>query len=567
MTKARRVRAVDRDPAPTSLAASRGTDELDRLKRRCRHAEQASLARAGFLAVMSHEIREPMNGVIGMARLLRDTPLDAEQQSYLDSAIESAETLLTIVNDILDLSRIDAGKLELAPVEVDIASFLERLRLQLAPSALARNLEFRCQLLPGTPTVVRLDPGRLRQILVNLVGNGIKFTSAGHVVVRAGPGQAPAGRIGLVLEVEDTGPGIPAPALRRLFSAFEQAGPETPRLFGGSGLGLMIAQRLTRAMGGRIAVASRKRRGTSFRVELALEPGTDGRPAVASIAGGSLLVVDPVARSADVMAEIAAGWGLTARTARTGRHALTLLAEAADRGAPFDMVLVDRVLTGPGAEQIAAAIHGDPRLRHARVGLLVASGIRGDGARALADGFAAYLRKPVAAETLLDCLRTLRARPDGSDAGLITVHSIREQRLPPLQLLLADDNPVNCRLATIILERGGHTVDAVPDGQRAIEALGRQRYDVVLLDVQMPVMGGLEAAARIRALPDRDKAATPIVAVTANAMKGDRETCLAAGMNGYVTKPINAAALLEEVSRQAAGVQGRDRQNALRRDH
>ena len=552
MTKARRTNAAVRDPAVAAHVAGAGTGELERLRRRCRRAEQASLARAGFLAVMSHEIREPMNGVIGMARLLRDTPLDTEQRSYLDSALESAETLLTLVNDILDLSRIDAGKLELAPVDVDIASFLERLRLQLEPRARERQLEFRCELLPGTPAIARLDPGRLRQVLVNLIGNGIKFTSAGHVVLRAGPRAAPAGRVGLALEVEDTGPGIPAPALRRLFSAFAQAGPETPRLFGGSGLGLMIAQRLTRAMGGRITVASRKGQGTVFRVELALDPGTDGRPAVASIAGGSLLVVDPVARSADVMAEIAAGWGLTARAARSGRQALALLAEAADRGAPFDMVLVDRALTGPGPEQIAAAIRADPRLRHARVGLLVASGIRGDGARALADGFAAYLRKPVAAETLLDCLRTLRARPDGSDAGLITVHSIREQRLAPLQLLLADDNPVNCRLATIILERGGHKVDAVPDGLRAVEALRRQRYDVVLLDVQMPVMGGLEAAARIRALPDRDKAATPIVAVTANAMKGDRETCLAAGMDGYVTKPINAAALLEEVSRHAA---------------
>ncbi len=426
------MRAV-RDPAVAAHVAGAGTGELERLRRRCRRAEQASLARAGFLAVMSHEIREPMNGVIGMARLLRDTPLDTEQRSYLDSALESAETLLTLVNDILDLSRIDAGKLELAPVDVDIASFLERLRLQLEPRARERQLEFRCELLPGTPAIARLDPGRLRQVLVNLIGNGIKFTSAGHVVLRAGPRAAPAGRVGLALEVEDTGPGIPAPALRRLFSAFAQAGPETPRLFGGSGLGLMIAQRLTRAMGGRIAVASRQGQGTVFRVELALDPGTDGRPAVASIAGGSLLVVDPVARSADVMAEIAAGWGLTARAARSGRQALALLAEAADRGAPFDMVLVDRALTGPGPEQIAAAIRADPRLRHARVGLLVASGIRGDGARALADGFAAYLRKPVAAETLLDCLRTLRARPDGSDAGLITVHSIREQRLaaPP----------------------------------------------------------------------------------------------------------------------------------------
>jgi hypothetical protein len=553
-------------PAPAPDAALPNAAEVERLRRRCRRAEQASLARAGFLAVMSHEIREPMNGVIGMARLLRDTPLDAEQRGYLDSALESAETLLTLVNDILDLSRIDAGRLELAPVDVDLASFLDRLRLQFEPRARERGLAFRCELLPGTPPAVRLDPGRLRQILVNLIGNAIKFTAAGHVAVRAGPGPAPPGRVGLVIEVEDSGPGIPAPALRRLFSAFVQAGPETPRLFGGSGLGLMIAQRLTRAMGGRIGVVGRKGQGARFRVELALAPGADGRPVAASLAGGSLLIVDPVARSADVMAEIATGWGLAVRTASCGRKALALLTEAADRGAPFDMVLVDRALTAPGPEQIAAALRGDPRLGHARVGLLVASGIRGDGARALADGFAAYLRKPVAPETLLDCLRTLRARPSGGDGGLITVHSIREQRPPALQLLLADDNPVNCRLATIILERGGHKVDAVPDGLRAVEALRRQRYDLVLLDVQMPVMGGLEAAARIRAMPDPDKAATPIVAVTANAMKGDRETCLAAGMDGYVTKPINAATLLDEVGRHAAMAQRRQQENRLQRE-
>ena len=538
--------ATDSTPLPPTAA------EIERLRRRCARAERASLARAGFLAVMSHEIREPMNGVIGMARLLRDTPLDTEQRSYLDSALESAETLLTLVNDILDLSRIDAGRLDLAPVDVDLASFLDRLRRQFEPRARERQLELRCELLPGTPPVVRLDPGRLRQILVNLVGNAIKFTTSGHVAVRIGPGAAPQGRVGLVLDVEDSGPGVPAQALRRLFTAFVQAGPETPRLYGGSGLGLMIAQRLTRAMGGRIGVVDRDGEGTLFRVELTLQPGADGRPVGASLAGGSLLIVDPVARSAEVMAAIATGWGLSVRVAGTGRQALALLAEAADRAAPFDMILVDRGLTGPGPELIAAAVRADPRLCHARIGLLVASGMRGDGARALADGFAAYLQKPVAAETLLECLRTLRARPSGGDGGLITVHSLRERRPPSLQLLLADDNPVNCRLATIILERGGHKVDAVADGLHAVEAVRRQHYDLVLLDVQMPVMGGLEAAAHIRALPDPARAATPIVAVTANAMKGDREVCIAAGMNGYLTKPINAAALLEEVGRHTA---------------
>ena len=213
---------------------------------------------------MSHEIREPMNGVVGMARLLKDTPLDAEQRLYLDSVLESAETLLTIVNDILDLSRIDSGRLELAPVDVDIASFLDRLRLQVEPRARERRIEFRCEILPGAPGVARVDPGRLRQVLLNLIGNALKFTQVGHVAVRVGPAAARPGKVGLAIEVEDTGPGIPPAARRRLFSAFAQGDADTPRLFGGSGLGLTIAKRLTHALGGRMEVASQLGQGTQL---------------------------------------------------------------------------------------------------------------------------------------------------------------------------------------------------------------------------------------------------------------------------------------------------------------
>jgi CheY-like chemotaxis protein len=508
--------------------------------------------------MMSHEIREPMNGVLGMARLLRDTPLDGEQRGYVDSAIESAEALLTNVNDILDLSRINAGRLELASVDVELASFLERLRLQVEPRARERGVEFGCELLPGAPAVVRVDPGRLRQVLLNLLGNALKFTEAGHVRVRAGPGPVRPGRLGLAIEVEDTGVGIPPTALARLFSSFAQADAATPRLFGGSGLGLMIAQRLARAMGGSISVASRPGRGTMFRVALALAPpslpSAGLRSVAACLAGGSLLVADPVARTREAMVGIATGWGLTVRSARNGRQALALLAEAADRGAPFDMVLVDRGLSEPSTEQIAAAVASEPRLRHARLVLTVASGMRGDAMAARAAGFAAYLRKPVDAGTLLECLRALRAQGGGAGDGLITVHSISERRPHGLRVLLADDNPVNCRLASIILERAGHTVDVVHDGLQAVEALGDRPYDVVLMDVQMPVMDGLQATARVRALEDRRAAATPIVAITANAMRGDREACLAAGMDGYVTKPLSAASLLDEVGRHVGDV-------------
>lgn len=531
--------------------ASRDEIALGRLRSRLRAARRASAARADFLAVMSHEIREPMNGMVGMARLLSDTPLDAEQRSFLDSLLESADALLTIVNDVLDLTRIDAGRMELAPVEVDIRAFLDRLSVQLEPRARQRGIAFRCELAAGVPDAACFDPGRLRQILLNLIGNGLKFTTDGHVELHVGLVNAPEDRIGLRFEVEDSGPGIPDAALQRLFSAFGQAGPDTPRLFGGSGLGLMIAQRLAQAMGSRIEVTSQEGHGSAFRLDLALPPGAGMRPGTASIAGASLLIVDPVARAGDGMAALAASWGLAVRTARSGRQALALLAEAADRSAPFDMALVDRAVTDPAPEALAAAVAADSRLRHARLGLLVASGIRGDAARARAAGFAAYLRKPVAAQTLLEGLRALRARPEAGAGPPITVHSIKEHRAAPLSLLVADDNPVNARLARAFLERAGHAVDVVADGAAAVEAVGQKLYDVLLLDVQMPVMGGLEATACIRALPDPARAGVPIVAVTANAMRRDREACLAAGMNGYLTKPISAASLTEEIARHA----------------
>ena len=263
-------------------------------------------------------------------------------------------------------------------------------------------------------------------------------------------------------------------------------------------------------------------------------------------------MADPHARTREITAELATGWGLTVRTARSGRQALALLGEAADRNAPFDLVVIDRSLADPTAEEVAAAIRADPRLRHARLVLLASSGMRGDAAAAQAAGFSAYLSKPVEAATLLACLQTLRAGPLEPGQGPITVHSLSERRPSGLKVLLADDNPVNCRLASIILKRAGHTVDTVPDGLQALRKLEAEAYDIVLMDVQMPVMNGLEATARIRALPDERLAATPIVAITANVMRGDDSACFAAGMDGYVTKPISAAALLSEIDRQIA---------------
>lgn len=552
------------DPAPDHDAASL-REENARLRTQRDAALALSRSRAAFLAATSHEIREPMGGVLGMARLLRDTPLDPEQRGYVDAMIDSAEALLTVINDVLDLSRVDAGRLELDETEFALVPFLDRFRAALEPRARAKGLELAVEVASGTPEVLRADPGRLRQILANLVGNGLKFTDAGRVVVRVAPGAAPAGRVGLSIEVEDTGPGIPAAALGRLFDAFGQAEARTARLFGGSGLGLMVAERLSRALGGRLAVASREGEGTRFTLKLALaapwQPAGEDAGAgttVASVAGAALLLVDPQDRTRTAAAALATGWGMAVRVALTGGQALALLDEAADRGAPFDIVVVDQTLPDTPGDALGRRIRDEPRYVRPGLVLLAASGMRGDAVRARGQGFAAYLRKPVEATTLLACLQALRARPpsaaDGAEgAGLITVHTVSERQPPALDILAADDNPVNLRLLTIILERAGHRVSTARDGLEAVRALEARPFDLVLMDVQMPVLDGLGATARIRALADPTRAATPIVAVTANAMRGDDEACFAAGMDGYVTKPVSMASLGEAVERHGRG--------------
>ncbi len=529
------------------------TAEIARLRAALAAAEQRLDERGRFLAVMSHELREPMNGVLGMARLLRDTPLDAEQRGYVDAVIGSAEALITLVNDILDLSRIDAGRFELNPVDFALRPFFERLAALFARRAAAKGIGFVLELAPDLPEVGRGDPGRLRQIVTNLVTNGIKFTSIGEVRLSVRPAEASEnGRLGLDIRVADTGIGIPPESRKRLFSPFGQADSSTARLYGGSGLGLMIAQRLAGLMHGRIALDDSVAEGTVFLVQLDLEPPQEAsqRRTRAAIAGCRLLIADAQPRSAQIMADLGRLWGLEVRVTASSAEAQAVLQESADRGAPFDFAIIDRALPDQRGDALGPRIRAIPALAAIKLVLLVAAGVRGDAAAVQSMGFDAYLQKPVTASTLLDGLQQLHGTAAAGE--LLTVHSVGERRSRPLRLLIADDNPVNCRLAGIMLERAGHSVATVANGAEAVEQVQAQPFDAVLMDVQMPVMGGLEATRRIRALADPALARLPIIAITANAMQGDDRDCYAAGMTGYVTKPIDRAALLETLERLTA---------------
>ena len=545
----RRQRA---DPPEASLRCLQR--ELASAREACAAARRDDEAKALFLATMSHEIREPMNGVIGMTRLLLETPLSDEQRSYVDAVQDAGQALLTIINEILDLSRMEAGRLELDCVDFDLRALLEKVVGIVRPRARDKGLALALETAPEVPQMLRGDPGRLRQILLNLLGNAVKFTSEGEValVVRVVADQGDRAELGIT--VRDTGVGIPKHLHDRLFTPYAQADPSVPRLYGGSGLGLSICRRLVGLMGGDITLDSRPGEGTAFDLNLVLAKVTGGLAAPVSsavgIAGTRLLIVDPNPTTGTHMQQHAVNWGLETELVADGGAALAGLREARRAGRDHDVALIDRSLPDMDGEELGRRIKAAAELRATQLVMVTSSGLRGDAARVSQIGFAAYLPKPVTATMLLDCLRQLRAQDgvaDGRRAGaLITAHSISERKPAPLRILLADDNPVNCRIAGLMLEKAGHQIDAVNGGAEAIEAVRGKAYDLVLMDVQMPGVDGLEATRRIRALATA-RAAVPVIAITANAMQGDDQRCFDAGMDDYITKPIDRARLLEKV--------------------
>jgi nitrogen-specific signal transduction histidine kinase/FixJ family two-component response regulator len=431
----------DRADGPGTLAVTDadgclGLDTLRRelaiLREKYAAAQEANEAKSLFLATMSHEIREPMNGVIGMTRVLLDTPLSQEQRDYVVDVLEAGEALVTIINDILDLSRMEAGRLDLDSVDFDLRALLDRAKTIIEPRASQKGVALVLDVAPEVPRALRGDPGRLRQVLLNLLGNAVKFTAVGEVrlAVRVIADESAHVRLGIA--VRDTGVGIPAHLHDRLFTPYAQADPSVPRLYGGSGLGLSISRQLVSLMGGTLTFSSLRDVGTTFELELPLARAVQDQvapmPAAVGIAGSRLLIVDPNAATGLPVQQQTAAWGVESALIASGSEALTRLRAALGQGRPFDIALIDQSLPDISGEELGRRIKAEPELSSTQLVMVASSGFRGDAARVSQIGFAAYLPKPVTAMTLLDCLRQLRAQDYGdgeaaTSGALITVHA------------------------------------------------------------------------------------------------------------------------------------------------
>jgi signal transduction histidine kinase/DNA-binding response OmpR family regulator len=540
-----RVRGTDEIAAlDTTLSAMqlRIAEREDGLRLAIARAEAASHAKSDFVATMSHEIRTPMNGVIGTTELLLDTPLTPQQRELGETIRSSGEMLLAVINEILDFSKIEAGRLELEHTDVELIALVESIASMVAPQARAKHLDLLTYVDPNVPHVVIGDALRLGQILTNLLGNAVKFTPTGSVTVLVTCEQSDGDRVTVKFAIRDTGIGIDPDVRLTLFEPFRQADMSTTRRFGGTGLGLAISRQLVHLMKGQISVESEPGFGSTFffTVPFIRSRSAAARAPLTDLRGSRILVVEDDEHAREIFHRTLESWGVHSDGAADGDEALARMQVAAGRGEPYDAVLVDYGLGESDGISVARTIHEQPALKDIPLLMVTA---HDDGARARiarAAGFVAYLVKPIAQSTLYDALsdavhtRSRAAEPAAATAAVAP----RNERV-----LVVEDNQVNQRLAMRQLLRLGFTAESVGNGREAVDAQARENYDLIFMDVQMPVMDGYEASAEIRRHEIRSRKHVPIVAMTANALNEDRDACLAAGMDDYVSKPVSLANL------------------------